>query len=201
MLPAAPTERSSPTHRAGAARRGTARAATVLALTVAAALVHVSAGAAPAAWSTTRSASTTVSTASIARSMVLLRGAGTRSGDTYTLGGLVAGQAGYLDLVNDSTAAATLTLSYSLGSLVAGNMVRACSQPWTAAGTCPSPATTTTVAGGGALSSATGSYTTPAPLPPGGRLQLRVDAIGVGTLTTVTATPALARPGRDRTLG
>lgn len=179
------------------AARTAAAALTALLLT----LVPVGAAASPAAaaWRTTQTTNATLSAATISQSIVLLRGAGTIAGSTYSIGGVLAGQAGYVDLVNDSTTAATLTLTYRLGSLVAGNAIRACSQPWAAGGTCPGASTT--LAGGGLLSGATGAYATPTPVLPGGRLRLRVDAIGIGVLSSVTLTPALPRPGQDRTLG
>lgn len=171
---------------------------------VAGALVAPSAGSPAtgvlAAWTSSTQVSAAVSMARVGSSFSALNTAGTVSSDglSYRIAGLLTTNTGYVDLVNTSTTPATLSLTVSTGTLVGVTPATVCSQPWnTASGACPGSASViglSMVAG-----SNTGSYSTAAPLPPGGRVHLKVSISGVVNAVTLTARPPAPRPPMDRT--
>ena len=158
-------------------------------------------GAAPAlaAWqgSSTRTAQVGMARFTTALTKASGDGAVNASG-TYTLNGLLAPQTGYVTVTNTSTAPALVTVTYALSSLVAGNTISLCPQPWSTGGTCPSA---TTLAGSQVLGGASGFYSSPTALAPQAELYMRVATAGVAGGATVSATAAPARTAGDRTLG
>jgi len=152
-----------------------------------------------AAWTGSVQASTTLSMATLSQSWSNLDTAGTVGSDqVYTLRGLLAGNTGYVDLVNTSTTTATLSATVTMATVVGGSYAQICSVPWnTATGECTGTLTTPNIAA--VVGGATGVYTTPTPIAPGGRIRFKVRVVGVAGSATLTPVAPLARPAADRT--
>lgn len=154
-----------------------------------------------AGWTTTVTRSAPLTAATVASSWQKLNAAGTVStdGTAYSFSGFLTGTVtGYVDLVNTSTVAAKPSLTVAMGSLVGATPAAVCSQAWnTSTGDCPG--TTTMVALTVVLGTATGSYTSPDLLPPGGHVFVKVALAGVAATVTLTRGTTTPRPAADRT--
>ena len=173
---------------------------------VVAALAALAAVAAPttaaADWRPTATVSAPLSAARLGDGFELVAGGGTVSADRsgYSIGGLLAGGTGYVDLVNTSSVPATLSMTASMGTLVGVSPVSVCSVPWVpTTGTCPG--TSSLVGLTLVLGVASGTYTTPAPLPPGGRVHARVAVGAVLGGVGLTAHTPVPRAAGERTAG
>ena len=156
---------------------------------------------AAAHWRPTATASAPLSVARLGAGFELVAGGGAVSADRsgYSIGGLLAGGTGYVDLVNTSSVPATLSMTVTMGMLVGVSPVSVCSVPWVpATGTCPG--TSTLVGLTLVLGVASGTHTTPAPVPPGGRVHARVAVGAVLGGVGLTANPVVPRAAGDRTL-
>lgn len=168
----------------------------------AAGVVGMTGGAAPAAlaaWTGTSQASTTLSMAKLAHNWANLNTAGTIGADgVYTIRGLVMENVGYIDLVNTSTTAATLAVTITTATVVGASPAQICSVPWTiSTGACSGTVTTPNFAA--VLGGTTGTYTTPAPVAPGGRVSFKVRVMGVASAASLTPLAPVFRPAADRT--
>lgn len=175
-----------------------------MALVVAGVLVGLLGGTAPALadpWSASSSRSATVSVATTGSRLQLLSGSGavTADGAQYSLATVAGSMTGFVELVNTSSVPATVSLTTSMGSLVASTPATVCSQSWVLpAGTCPG--TSTVVALTPVLGSQTGTWSSPGLLDPGSAAHLRVQTSGVVGTVTLTTNPVVPRPGgQDRT--
>jgi hypothetical protein len=181
-----------------ARRRGRRATAAVLGAVALGAL----AAPAPAAaqWRQAATVSAPLSAAALGNRFQLVSGGGTVSADGsgYWIGGLLVGATGYVDLVNTSTVPATLSLTVSMGTLVGASPASVCSTAWApATGTCPG--TSTMIGLTLVLGVHSGTYTTPAPVPPGGRVHVRVAVGSVVGGVTLTAGAAVPRAAGERT--
>ena len=156
--------------------------------------------AALAAWTGTAQASTTVSMATLTQSWSNLNTAGTiDSNGVYTIQGLVAENTGYIDLVNTSTTAATLSVTIGTATVVGASPAQICSVPWNmATGACTGTVTTPNFAA--VLGGTTGVYKTLAPVPTGGRISFKVTVMGVMSAASLTPIAPVFRPATDRTV-
>jgi hypothetical protein len=169
---------------------------------LAALMIGALAAPAPAAahWRPTAAVTAPLTAASLGDGFVLVAGGGTVSADRlgYSIGGLLAGATGYVDLVNTSSVPATLSLTVSMGMLVGVSPASVCSVSWVpATGACPRSSTLiglTLV-----LGVASGTYTPPAPVPPGGSVHVKVAVGAVLGGVTLTAHPPVPRPAGERT--
>jgi len=154
-----------------------------------------------AGWANSASrASGTLTMATVAdSSWSKVAGAGTVNGASYSISGLLNGtNTGYVDLVNNATVSATLTLTMTMNNVGAATPASVCSQPWnTGTGACPG--TTTVIGTTVLLGAATPGYTTPARIPAGGHVYLQVTANGVAAQVTLTRSAVTPRPAADRT--
>lgn len=141
-----------------------------------------------------------MSAARVGSGFQLVAGGGTVSADRsgYSTGGLLVGTTGYVDLVNTSSVPATLSLTLSMGTLVGASPASVCSVAWApATGTCPG--TSTMIGLTLVLGVASGTYTSPAPVPPGGSVHVRVAVGAVAGGVGLTAAPAVPRAAGERT--
>lgn len=172
-------------------------------LVVAAAGVAGTAGgvstAALAGWTGTARASTTLSMATLATTWVARNAAGTIGSDgVYTIRGLVTENTGYVDLVNTSSTAATLSVTITTATVVGASPAQICSGAWnTTTGACTGTVTTPSFAA--VLGGTTGAYRTPAPVAPGGHIAFKVRVLGVSSSASLTPLTPAARPAADRT--
>ncbi|MFQ1004218.1 hypothetical protein [Modestobacter sp. SSW1-42] len=183
--------------------RGGAPRRLLAGLVVAAAGVAGTAGgASPAAlagWTGTAQVSANVSMAKTTQSWSNLNTAGTIGSDgVYIIRGLVVENIGYVDLVNTSTTAATLAATITTATVVGASPAQICSGSWnTTTGFCNGTVTTPGFAA--VLGGTTGTYTTPAPVAPGGRISFKVRVLGVASAASFTPLAPAFRPGADRT--
>ncbi len=155
---------------------------------------------AAAHWRPTATVSAPLSAARLGDGFDLVAGGGAVSADRsgYSIGGLLAGGTGYVDLVNTSSVPATLSMTVSMGTLVGTSPVSVCSAPWApTTGACPG--TSTLVWLTMVLGVASGTYTTPAPVPPGGRVHTRVAVGAVLGGVGLTAHAPVPRAAGERT--
>ena len=151
-------------------------------------------------WQPTATVTAPLTAASLGDGFVLVSGGGTVSADRlgYSIGGPLTGATGYVDLVNTSSVPATLSLTVSMGTLVGVSPASVCSVSWVpATGACPGSSALiglTLV-----LGVASGTYTTPAPVAPGGRVHVKVAVGAVLGGVTLTAHPPVPRPAGERT--
>ncbi|MCO7218776.1 hypothetical protein [Klenkia sp. PcliD-1-E] len=112
----------------------------------------------------------------------------------------VTTQTAYVDVVNTGTVPATLSATVTIGAVVGGAPVTACSVAWNTVGdSCAG--TTTTVPLSTLVGSSSGSCTSPGLLAKDDGIHLRVKVGGVVSTVTVTATTVVPRPAADRTSG
>lgn len=155
--------------------------------------------AALAAWTGSVEVSATLSMSKLTQTWSNLNTAGTLGSDgVYTIRGLVMENVGYIDLVNTSTTAATLAVTITTATVVGASPAQICSVPWTiSTGACSGTVTTPNFAA--VLGGTTGTYTTPAPVAPGGRVSFKVRAMGVASAASLTPIAPVFRPATDRT--
>ncbi|WP_433200385.1 hypothetical protein ACQP00_28680 [Dactylosporangium sp. CS-047395] len=153
-----------------------------------------------AAWGPPTARAASVASAQLSSAFQLLSGGGAVStdGKLYQIASLLVGGNSYVDLVNTSTMPAKLALKLSLTTVLGSSPATVCSVAWnTTTGACPG--TSTVVGITVTIGTTTGAYTTPAALPVGGHVYLKIVSGGVASGVTFTAdTVTAARTATDR---
>ncbi|WP_433040807.1 hypothetical protein [Dactylosporangium sp. CS-033363] len=153
-----------------------------------------------AAWGPPTTRAAAMSSALLSSAFQVVTGGGVLSADgrQYQIASLLVGGNSYIDLVNTSTVPATLGLKLSLTTILGSSPAIVCSVAWNQT-TNACPGTSTTVGITVTIGTTTGAYTTPAPLPVGGHIYMKVVSGGIASGVTFTAdTVTAARTATDR---